>query len=121
MTKGNNGKGNIPSRDEWQTPQKLWDKLNNQYFFTFDCCANKYNRKVNDFSMDLSIKTPCGFGLCWMNPPFSKAYEMFKTFFRVVTKGIAIYRCDNIETKLWQEEIFPNASWVFIPSKRIAY
>ena len=33
--KGNNGKGNIPERDLWETPQELWDKLNKQYnFFT---------------------------------------------------------------------------------------
>lgn len=57
----------------------------------------------------------------WMNPPFSKALEMFKHFFEIIPNGVAIYRCDNMETKVWQEVIFPNASWVFIPNKRIAY
>ena len=56
-----------------------------------------------------------------MNPPFSKALEMFKTFFYIMGKGVAIYRCDNMETKIWQEIIFPKASWIFIPLGRICY
>jgi hypothetical protein len=56
-----------------------------------------------------------------MNPPFSKALEMFRHFFKVVNKGVAIYRCDNFETKIWQDVIFSNASWVFIPKGRVSY
>ncbi len=119
--KGNNGKGNNPSRDGWETPQWLFDKLNNQYGFEFDCCANKRNNKCliycNDFHKARTKITL----VSWMNPPFSKASIMFKQFFKFVKRGVAIYRCDNMETKIWQEKIFPNASWVFIPNKRIAY
>ena len=46
---------------------------------------------------------------------------MFEHFFKVVIKGVAIYRCDNFETKIWQEIIFPKATWIFIPNKRIVY
>ena len=56
-----------------------------------------------------------------MNPPFSKAFKMFEHFFKVVNKGVCIYRCDNMETKVWQDIILPNASWIFIPNKRIKY
>lgn len=56
-----------------------------------------------------------------MNPPFSKAQEMFEQFFKVVSKGVAIYRCDNMETKVWQEVILKNAGWIFIPNTRIRY
>ena len=119
--KANNGKGNNPLRDEWETPQELFDKLNEQYFFKFDCCADEHNRKVTGFTIDfLNLK---GYkpSMAWMNPPFSKAWEMFDYFFKVVKKGVAIYRCDNLETGIWQKIIFPNASWIFIPDKRIAY
>ena len=47
--------------------------------------------------------------------------SMFKHFFKEVEKGVAIYRCDNMETKLWQEIILPNATWIFIPNGRISY
>ena len=119
MTKGNDGAGNIADRDEWETPQWLWIKLNNQYPFSFDCCAKKHNAKCmysNDF-----LKTTDMLNIhCWMNPPFSKAKEMFEHFFKVVKKGVAIYRFDNPETKLWQY-IYDHADWIFVFDKRINY
>lgn len=121
--RANKGKGNILDRDEWQTPQELWDKLNKQYKFTFDCCANDPNSKCLTYSSDFKItqKSFCDNFICWMNPPFSKALEMFKHFFTVVEKGVAIYRGDNLETQVWQKIILPEASWIFIPDKRINY
>ncbi len=119
--KANNGKGNNQLRDEWETPKWLFDKLNEQYKFTFDCCASQLNRKTPDYCDNLQR---CYYGqiiMAWMNPPFSKAGLMFKWFFKKAHSGVAIYRCDNFETKIWQDVIFPNCSWVFIPNKRIAY
>lgn len=118
--KGNDGSGNIPKRDTWETPQKLWAELNKQYHFKFDCCASNKNSKCADFSDNFEF-LPLIHQTSWMNPPFSKAYEMFKHFFKAVNKGVAIYRCDNLETALWQEVILPNADWVFIPKGRISY
>ena len=117
----NNGKGNNPSRDEWETPSWIFSPLMIQYHFEFDCCASNNNTKTKDFSdgdfqdvMEVE-KT------AWMNPPFSKAYAMFRHFFKVVKTGVAIYRCDNFETRLWQKEIFPKCSWIFIPDRRVSY
>jgi len=119
--KANNGTGNIESRDEWETPQWLFNKLQSQYRFNYDCCCNLNNTKCPSGTNDFLSKSFGDGVINWMNPPFSKALEMFKHFFKVIPKGVAIYRCDNFETKIWQEVIFPNASWVFIPNKRIAY
>ena len=119
--KGNNGKGNCIERDEWETPKLLFIMLNKQYNFTFDCCASEKNHKTENWSnnfidifWDLKI-------ISWMNPPFSKAKEMFTHFFNVVNKGVAIYRCDNLETQVWQDTILKHADWIFIPKGRISY
>ena len=56
-----------------------------------------------------------------MNPPFSKSNQMFEHFFNVVSKGVAIFRCDNMETKVWQDTILKNAEWIFIPKGRVSY
>ena len=113
-------KGNNPSRDGWKTPKKLFDILHSQYDFSFDCCATLWNKKCVYWSPDFeSVK-----GIkerAWMNPPFSKAKAMFVHFFKVVKHGVAIYRCDNFETEIWQDEIFPFCDWVFIPRGRIEY
>ena len=80
--KGNSGEGNIPERDEWETSKELFDLLNKQYTFEFDCCANAKNKKCIGFSNDfLSEKEDYILdAVCWMNPPFSKAKEMFEKY-----------------------------------------
>ncbi|MFW6009422.1 MAG: DNA N-6-adenine-methyltransferase [archaeon] len=123
--RGNKGSGNIVERDLWQTPEELFYDLNYQYKFIFDCCANKENRKHLWFSNNFETIDKEYFkiidGIAWMNPPFSKASKMFEHFFKVVLKGVCIFRCDNMETKLWQNIILKNATWILIPNKRINY
>lgn len=119
--KGNDGKGDISDRDLWETKQELFNKLDNQYKFTFDCCASQTNTKCSNFSSDFD-KCNINFKeVCWMNPLFSKALCMFNTFFKKVKKGIAIYRCDNMETNIWQTIILKHADWIFIPKGRVSY
>jgi hypothetical protein len=118
--KGNNGNGNNETRDDWETPGWLFDKLTEQYNFKLDCCANEMNKKCEEFFKDLSELKITNVN-SWMNPPFSKAKEMFKMFFEKVLFGVAIYRSDNLETKIWQEIIFQNADWIFILNKRVSY
>lgn len=117
--KGNDGTGNTIERDEWETKQELWNKIDEQYKFSFDCCATQKNTKCFMFSSD--FLNSCNNFMSWMNPPFSKAQEMFRHFFRVVKLGVAIYRCDNMETKVWQDIILLNATWILIPKGRISY
>jgi site-specific DNA-methyltransferase (adenine-specific) len=118
--KANNGSGNTIERDNWETPDWLFELLNKQYNLKFDCCATKKNRKCENHSNN--FKEIKGTTLnAWMNPPFSKAYEMFHHFFKVIQWGVAIYRCDNMETKIWQDIILPSADWIFLPKARINY
>ena len=91
--KANDGSGNIPDRDEWETPKELFNKLYNQYKFDFDCCANDDNKKTQFRSDD----------------------------FIGVKQGVAIYRCDNLETYLWQDLILLYCDWIFIPKGRVVY
>jgi len=118
--KANNGSGNNPDRDEWETPKELFGLLDKQYNFKFDCCANSDNKKTDMYCNDFLKGNTTLYGV-WMNPPFSKAKSMFEHYFKVVAYGVAIYRCDNLETKIWQNIIFPNADWIFIPRGRVVY
>lgn len=117
--KGNNGTGNIPERDNWETPKHMFGILNKQYDFGFDCCASEDNKKCKSYSDNFNgAPQDC---ICWMNPPFSKARKMFENFFKFVNKGVAIYRCDNMETGIWQDIILKNATWIYIPRGRTSY
>jgi site-specific DNA-methyltransferase (adenine-specific) len=121
--KANNGSGNIVERDEWETPQWLFDILNKQYKFDFDCCADENNKKCDYWQDDFLDMDEFNSenDMTWMNPPFSKAEHMFDHFFDIIKKGVSIYRCDNMETKIWQEIILKKADWIFIPKGRISY
>lgn len=125
MTKGNNGSGDNEGRDGWETPQWLFEILDKQYSYSFDCCATRENTKVrrcnykafsSDFEKINRLRGPA-----WMNPPFSKAQKMFEQYFKVVEAGVSIYRADNFETALWQDIILENAKWVFFFKGRIQY
>lgn len=118
--KANNGKGNNINRDDWETPQELWDKLHKQYNFKYDCCATFNNRKTFGFTDDFLSISSLNNKVSWINPPFSKADIMIKHFFKVVNKGVGIYRIDNIETNLWYF-ILNKTDWVFIIKGRINY
>jgi len=124
--KANNGSGNNPSRDEWETPDWIIKPLIEQYGIEYDCCASDKTKKAQRFYSDFLNTYNADFGglgnnCAWMNPPFSQAWKMFEHFFKVVYRGVAIYRCDNFETGIWQKVIFPNATWVFIPDHRVSY
>lgn len=123
MTKGNDGTGDTPLRDEWRTPKWLVDSLKKQYDIKVDCCADEHNAiapfwfsKLRPFENRIEFISDTA----WMNPPFSLAFKMISTFFKVVKKGVMIYRCDNIETNAWQL-IANNADWIFVFNRRIQY
>ena len=122
MTKlTNKGKGNVSDRDDWQTPQWLFDKLNSYYNFTFDCCSNGNNSKCTSWTSNFLMYVTAGIKhIHWINPPFSKAPDMIRHFFKVVQRGVGIYRMDNMETKIWQH-ILTKSDWIFIFNKRINY
>ena len=35
--------------DEWATPQKIFDDLNNEFYFTLDACATEQNHKCEKY------------------------------------------------------------------------
>lgn len=58
---------------EWETPQHVFDVLNEEFNFTLDVCANEQNHKCDRYFTEeddgLSQKW---IGTCWMNPPYGK-------------------------------------------------
>lgn len=59
--------------DEWETPQWLFDELDNEFKFNLDVCANEQNAKCPiwiDKKID-GLKVNWD-GNCWMNPPYGR-------------------------------------------------
>lgn len=69
-------------RDNWTTPQDLFDRLNEEFQFTLDAAAEKHNAKCakyygpdhSDPWMRNALVIPWP-GRVWCNPPYSKARD----------------------------------------------
>lgn len=59
--------------DLWETPQDLFDKLNNEFQFTFDVCATPENAKCDKFYTEEQdgLEHPWK-GTVWCNPPYGR-------------------------------------------------
>jgi phage N-6-adenine-methyltransferase len=69
------------STEEWGTPQRLFDKLNEEFGFNLDVCATAVNRKCkNYFNKKHNALRQRWFGVCWMNPPYS--IDALRSFMR---------------------------------------
>lgn len=66
--------------DEWETPQDLYDKLNTEFRFDVDVCANEQNTKCERFftiekdGLRQDWKTLTA----WCNPPYSNIKDWAK-------------------------------------------
>ena len=63
--------------DEWETPQDLFDKLNETYHFDLDVCATEQNAKCDRFfdAAQDGLKKSWGGATIWCNPPYSNITE----------------------------------------------
>ena len=59
--------------DAWETPLELFTKLDAEFGFTVDVCANPDNAKCsNYFTPQIDGLKQDWHGVCWMNPPYGK-------------------------------------------------
>lgn len=58
---------------EWETPQRLFDVINEVCHFDIDVCATKENAKCERYwsPKDDGLKQ-FWLGMCWMNPPYGR-------------------------------------------------
>ena len=98
--------------DEWETPQDLFDKLNEEFKFTMDVAATKENTKCNVYLEDSLNKQ--WEGTCWLNPPYSKGVQKLfvKKAYEESLRGVKVVLLipARTDTKMWHEYIFPYAS-----------
>lgn len=58
---------------EWETPQDLFDALNDEFHFTLDACATPQNAKCKRYytKHEDGLKQPWE-GVVWCNPPYGR-------------------------------------------------
>lgn len=87
-------KGMFTSDSEtWETPWDLFDKLNEEFHFTMDVCADVYNSKCPRFfdKETDGLKQPWEGFKCWMNPPYGKVIgKWIEKAFTESLKGVLV-------------------------------
>lgn len=64
-------------KDEWETPQDLFNALDAEFGFTVDVCASPKNAKCDRYwtAGDDALALDWSGEVCWMNPPYSEIDE----------------------------------------------
>ena len=107
---GNLNRGMFSSNtDVWETPQALFDRLNQEFHFNLDVCAIKENAKcARFFSPEDDGLAQEWFGTCWMNPPYGKEIGKWvkKAYEFAVDRGGGTVVCllpARTDTKWWHD------------------
>lgn len=60
--------------DMWSTPQDFFDKLNDEFHFTLDPCADEFNHKCDRYftKEDDGLKQDWGGETVFCNPPYGR-------------------------------------------------
>ena len=109
---------------EWETPQDLFDELNEEFKFTIDVCANDDNYKVvphysklND-AFDNNWKEDSSNDWKWMNPPYGREIKDWIKKASEEKKVVALLPA-RTDTKYFHEYIYkkPNVEIRFIKGR----
>lgn len=93
--------------DLWATPQSFFDKLNEEFNFDLDVCANYENAKcVRFFSEEADGLKQDWNGVCWMNPPYGRVIgEWIKKAYEASLNGSTVVCLlpARTDTKWWHD------------------
>ncbi len=108
-------------KNNWETPQELFDELNAEYHFTVDVCASAENAKCSRYfsPLDDGLAQDWGGETAWCNPPYSaKRQDAFvrKCFAESEKPGTTVVALlpARTDTKRFHEYIYQHAEIRFI-------
>ena len=108
-------------KDDWETPQAFFEKLDEEFDFTFDAAANENNSKCASYSKDALNDIWEGRVFC--NPPYGrnvtgkfieKGYEEFMTGISDLIVFLVPARTD---TKWFHEYVYGKAEIRFLKGR----
>jgi site-specific DNA-methyltransferase (adenine-specific) len=99
--------------DEWETPQWLFDLLDEEFHFTFDAAATRENTKCRMYGdkkwdglhMDWSRQSEGG--AVWLNPPYSNIARFLRKAYWSSVYGVTVVCLipSRTDTKYWHEYV----------------
>jgi len=92
---------------EWETPQELFDKLNNEFQFDLDVCASHSNKKCNKYyTIEQDGLKQIWNGVCWMNPTYGRSIHKWvkKSYESSLTGATVVCLLPaRTDTRWWHE------------------
>lgn len=93
--------------DLWATPRDFFDKLNDEFSFEVDVCANDENAKCSKyFTKEQDGLAQDWKGICWMNPPYGREIGAWMKKADESARGGAVVVClvpARTDTRWWHE------------------
>lgn len=112
--------------NEWGTPQKFYEKLNDEFHFTLDPCSTHENHKCNKYftQEDDGLSQDWSNEIVFMNPPYGREIKHWiQKAYEESLKG-AIVVClipARTDTTYWHNYIFGKASEVRFVKGRLKF
>lgn len=95
-------------KQDWETPDSIFEPLNREFNFDCDVCATHSNAKCKEYfteSDDALIQQ--WHGRCWMNPPFNQLGKWVKKAFEESRNGATVVCLlpSRTNTNWWHEYV----------------
>lgn len=108
--------------DEWETPQDLFDKLNDEFHFTLDPCASDLNYKCDTYLTvnDNGLEANWGGQRVFCNPPYSKVSKWVKKCYMESLKPetiVVMLIPARTDTKYFHDYIYNRSEIRFIKGR----
>lgn len=96
------------NRDDWATPIDLFKRLDNEFGFTLDVCADESNHKVAKYfnKEKDGLKQDWTPYICWMNPPYGRTIGQWVKKARETGQGggvVVALLPARTDTKWWAD------------------
>lgn len=107
---------------EWETPQYLFDRLNDEFHFTLDACATQENAKVPHYytKEQDGLKQDWTGEIVWCNPPYGRQMPLWikKCYEHFIGGGTSVMLIPSrTDTKAFHEWVLPYAELRFIKGR----
>jgi phage N-6-adenine-methyltransferase len=90
-----------------ETPLELFNKINNEFHFTLDVCADDANHKVDKYftEKENALIQDWGNNVCWMNPPYKNMKQWIVKAYQESLKGATVVCLvpSRTNTNWWHE------------------
>ena len=112
------------NKDDWETPQDLFEELNSQFNFNLDAAASKKNAKCKRYftKKDDALKQEWGNNVIWCNPPYGKQIGKFVekayyTWLKFPKSIVVMLLPARTDTKWFHEYIYNKAEIRYIKGR----